>query len=741
VVTIVDLAGNVVHEETVPFQSTGGDTQLRTIQVALGGSETTYRLEVDMLFNGQSVFRGSETLSLEPGQATAVTISVDPVPSVLEVDPVPTIDALGETWRLSGRVLLATGDTIPSILVWSSQNTSVVTVTPTGTLTTVGEGTATVVASSAGLTGQTQVLVEATVTTVVVAPNPANALLGTTLQLTATALDRNENPLSRTATWSSSDPSVATIDQSGLASAVGVGTTTISAEAGGVTGTTILTVTADPPAVETREATDISTTIATLQALVNPNGLPTVAWFEWGGENDPSSFVSTPERDVGNAFTSQAFSEDLSGLTPGTPYFFRVAATNSIGTSRGEVVQLDTEALLEIVTEGLPLAAVDVPYEASFEAIGGDGSYAWSVVGGSLPPGLTMSASGQITGTPPETGTYPFTVQVASGTQVVTGDFSITVVTLQVVTTSLPDGTLRAPYNETLQAIGGTGSYVWDLAGGSLPPGLTLGSGGRISGTPQENGTYGFTVRVTSGQQTATRALSIFVRIPTGQISGTVTFAGSPLPGTQVFLSGAFSGATLTNAAGQYTFGTLPEGNYTVDISLSTPTPYFVGQSVTMNQWTVRNQGNGPSGTFTNRVYLSTNSIISTGDVLVRSISNFSLNPGAGVTWTAVSFTIPTTLAPGSYYVGVIVDATNVVPESNEGNNTRASASSIFIFVPPGAPEGDGGPAEGDDGPAEEDEPPAEGAGEPAVGDGAPVEGDGAPVEGDEPPAEGDGSR
>ncbi len=766
VVTIVDQAGNVVHEETVPFQSTGGDTQLQTIQVALGGGESTYRLEVDMLFNGQSVFRGSETLSLEPGRATAVTISVDPVPSALEVDPVPTIDALGETWQLSGRVLLATGDTIASILVWSSQNTSVATVTPTGALTAVGEGTATVVASSEGLTGQTQVVVEAIVTTVVVSPNPANAVLGSTLQLTARALDRNENDLVRTATWSSSEPSVATIDQSGLATAVGVGTATISAEADGVTGSTTLTVTADPPTVETRPATGISTTIATLEALVNPNGLPSVAWFEWGPENDPGSFVSTPERDVGSAFTDQAFSEGLTGLEPGTSYFFRAAARNSIGTSRGEVLQLTTEALLEIRTEALPSAAVDLPYEASLEAIGGDGTYAWSVVSGSLPPGLTLSSSGQITGTPPDLGTFTFTVQVASGTQVVSRQFSIDVVSLQIVTTSLPDGVLRVPYDQTLQAIGGTGSYAWAFVGDTLPAGLTFSGSGRLSGTPQEAGTFNLTFRVTSGQQSATRTLSLFIRIPTGRITGTVTFAGSPLAGIQVSLSGTVTGVTFTNASGQYTFSTLPEGNYTAtifpgipastfgpvqkntfvpdgaqvtlnfggdgppdltvtsSISLSTPTPYFVGQSVTMNPWTVRNQGNGPTGTFTNRVYLSTNSIISTSDTLVRSIGNFALNPGAGVNWIGVSFTIPSNLPFGTYYVGVIVDATFVVPESNEGNNTRAS-SAITIFVPPSAPEGGGAPTEGDGPQAEEGGGPAEGTGEPAKGTGEPAEGDG----------------
>lgn len=68
--------------------------------------------------------------------------------------------------------------------------------------------------------------------------------------------------------------------------------------------------------------------------------------------------------------------------------------------------------------------------------------------------------------------------------------------------TPLPSGTEQAAYSEDLTAIGGTTPYVWDLTPGSdpLPPGLTLSSGGTISGTPTAAGTYPFTVRVTDAQ-------------------------------------------------------------------------------------------------------------------------------------------------------------------------------------------------------------------------------------------------
>ena len=40
---------------------------------------------------------------------------------------------------------------------------------------------------------------------------------------------------------------------------------------------------------------------------------------------------------------------------------------------------------------------------------------------------------------------------------------------------------------------------------------------------------------------------------------------------------------------------------------------------------------------------------------------------------------VPRNLAPGAYYLGVIADYAGVIPESNEGNNARAAASTITL--------------------------------------------------------------
>src|SRR5262249_28843858 len=132
------------------------------------------------------------------------------------------------------------------------------------------------------------------------------------------------------------------------------------------------------------------------------------------------------------------------------------------------------------------------------------GVYAWSIISGGLPTGLSLNPSnGQITGTPTASGTFNFTAKATDsvkgfGTQ----SLSITVNSAVSITTpqSLPQAEAGAPYTTpTLLASGGTNTkFVWSVASGSsLPTGLTLSPGGAISGTPTAPGPTTFTLQVT----------------------------------------------------------------------------------------------------------------------------------------------------------------------------------------------------------------------------------------------------
>jgi putative Ig domain-containing protein len=82
-----------------------------------------------------------------------------------------------------------------------------------------------------------------------------------------------------------------------------------------------------------------------------------------------------------------------------------------------------------VISASGPLGSAEVgnPYSASLTATGGAGTYAWSPASGTLPPGLSLKVSGQISGTPAATGKFVFTVRVTSGPQQVLWRDSITV--------------------------------------------------------------------------------------------------------------------------------------------------------------------------------------------------------------------------------------------------------------------------------------------------------------------------
>jgi serine protease len=201
--------------------------------------------------------------------------------------------------------------------------------------------------------------------------------------------------------------------------------------------------------------------------------------------------------------TGRQFSHNQPSLTNGTAIRFTMSS----------------ETGPTITNASLADGTVDQIYGHTLQATGGTPPYAWSV-SGALPDGLNLNAStGEISGTPTTPGTSTFDVEVSDDDSPAKSDtktLSITVGTaVEITTTSLPDGTAGQSYNQTLAATGGEAPFAWNLAGGALPPGLTLNaSTGVISGTPNAPGTYDFTAHVTdaaSPARTDTQVLSIVV--------------------------------------------------------------------------------------------------------------------------------------------------------------------------------------------------------------------------------------
>jgi uncharacterized protein (TIGR03382 family) len=155
-----------------------------------------------------------------------------------------------------------------------------------------------------------------------------------------------------------------------------------------------------------------------------------------------------------------------------------------------------------------------------------------------MPPGLTLSPDGQITGTPsaPFNGRVSFQVADSStpqelATKPLVFNNVATELPLTVVTRELPTGGFNAQYLVQLAAVGGQWPYQWSLlkGSGSLPPGMALGADGTLAGVPTQAGNFSFQVQVVDSSPTPVTAESARFNLQVAA-PGLVTLAISELP-------------------------------------------------------------------------------------------------------------------------------------------------------------------------------------------------------------------
>ncbi len=121
---------------------------------------------------------------------------------------------------------------------WQSSDASRATVSSSGVVSGVAPGTVTISASTDGQSSSATVTITAApVASITVSPSNTTLFPGQTQQLTATLYDSQGQPITgHTVTWSTNRPAVATVDQNGLVRAVGLGVATVTATAGGRSG-------------------------------------------------------------------------------------------------------------------------------------------------------------------------------------------------------------------------------------------------------------------------------------------------------------------------------------------------------------------------------------------------------------------------------------------------------------------------------------------------------------------------
>ncbi len=186
----------------------------------------------------------------------AITVSASsPTLTSITLNPISSALNIGQTVDIAATGHLSNGTTdspYDTRVTWTSSAPAVATVDSIGVVTAQTAGTATITASAAGVSGTAAITVNAgpTVTSISLDPTSATLNVGQTVDITSTVNWSNGTstvPYDSYLTWTSSAPSVATVNAGGVVTGVAAGTTTITASLGGVSRTAPITVSATAP--------------------------------------------------------------------------------------------------------------------------------------------------------------------------------------------------------------------------------------------------------------------------------------------------------------------------------------------------------------------------------------------------------------------------------------------------------------------------------------------------------------
>lgn len=337
-------------------------------------------------------------------------------------------------------------------------------------------------------------------------------------------------------------------------------------------------------------------------------------------------------------------------------------------------------AQIVVSPAGVPNGETRVPYKYKLTAINGNGNYVWTVVSGSLPPGLALASNGTISGVPTTNGSFAFSVQAADGQNTVGTAAIIMLVKLHEASLV---GMKRAP-----SVPGDCCGNATSLGGSAIPTPLPASPGGYLNwnGTAWNFSTPsggGGAISGTTGTFTGNVTAPTF----TGNLSGSVT--GGTISGMTGIFTGTvtaptFSGALTGNASTATALAATPSqctgGQFAVGItangSANCGTPTGSGGMI----WPTGGAGiasyNGSSAWGTS--YSATNTIPSN---FISTLNQSTTGNAATATALAAA---PSQCTGGQFAVGITANgsANCSTPTGGGGNATSIGGSAIPTPLP-----------------------------------------------------------
>jgi uncharacterized repeat protein (TIGR01451 family) len=347
-------------------------------------------------------------------------------------------------------------------------------------------------------------------------------------------------------------------------------------------------------------AMSITSTCPTI--VVSPSSLPDgvvgVAYTQTlsatGGTAGYTFAVTSGALPPGLTLTGATISGTPTSTSSSTFTITATDANSCVGATSFTIATTCPTISLTSIPASLPSGTVGVSYSGTINATGGTAGYTYAVkVGSALPPGLNISSAGAITGTPTTNGTTN-TIIVATDVYGCKGEatfpINIGCNTLAVTPGSIGDGVVGAAYGPVaFNSTGGTGTVTWSQTG-ALPIGMTLSSGGVLSGTPTSGGSFTITVIATDSNLCAGSVnLTFSVSCPT------VTVNPTTLP-NGVVGSSYNQSLSATGGTAPYTFG-VTAGSLPAGLTLSGGTISGIPTSSASSDFTITaTDANGCTG-------------------------------------------------------------------------------------------------------------------------------------------------
>ena len=381
---------------------------------------------------------------------------------------------------------------------WESSDETVATVDASGLVTAVANGSATITATSGSASGSAAVTVMQSADSVAVRPAEASfAALGDTVRLSAEAFDANGSTVAGAEfSWESSDEAVATVDASGLVTAVANGSATITAATGSALGSGAVTVaqevsavavTPDAATVVERDtvrmaatATDANGHVMTGVEFVWASGDPAVAVVDASGLVTGVGTGQTEVRATTTGITGRA----LLTVVPPVPTAVAVTPNVVLLTALGQTAQLTAEVRDQL---GRVMENQLVVWASNHTTV------------------ATVDSTGLVTGVASGTAAISATAGSASDTAVVSVRQAIRSATVSPATGTIALGnTLRLvarAYDENGQVVRGA-SFTWSSSNVAV---ATVDRSGLVRGTAEGTAI----ITATAGQASARSKVTV----------------------------------------------------------------------------------------------------------------------------------------------------------------------------------------------------------------------------------------